>query len=568
MSALDAIEAVFTLRRRYWANGYRPLEVWGPDQLINDKGEPLKNPGKQPRGLWRASAAEDPPEAARIRPDARALSTGLLCGEIIGMDVDIPARALADGVVHLIETKLGTTPLARIGNAPKILLVYRPERPFCKLQTSELFLPDGTKLKVEILAEGQQFVAAGVHPETGQPYTWTDGSPETVMIDKLPVVTEEQARAVIVEAERLLRTAGAKEKEKPKQKPNGSGGGFFGQINTAALANIEIWARALFPRARLHAGTGAWRVSSEDLGRDLQEDISIHPGGIWDFGEEVSLTAVDLVMRYGDVEKAIDAALWLCGNLGIAPETLGYMGGHPRQQSPSQGISLNDFHAYMPMHSYVYEPTREMWPVASVNARIPPVAVVDASGHPAPDRNGKQIIVPANLWLDQNKPVEQMTWIPGLPMLIRNRLVSDGGWIPRNGVTCFNLYRPPIIAQGDPVCAVPWLSHVHKVFPDDADQIVQWLAHRVQRPQEKINHALVLGGEQGIGKDTLLEPVKPAIGPWNFAEVSPRHVLGRFNGFLKSVVLRVNEARDLGDVDRFAFYDHMKAYIAARRSAR
>jgi hypothetical protein len=29
------------------------------------------------------------------------------------------------------------------------------------------------------------------------------------------------------------------------------------------------------------------------------------------------------------------------------------------------------------------------------------------------------------------------------------------------------------------------------------------------------------------------------------------------------VVVRVSEARDLGDVDRFAFYDHSKAYIAA-----
>jgi hypothetical protein len=85
----------------------------------------------------------------------------------------------------------------------------------------------------------------------------------------------------------------------------------------------------------------------------------------------------------------------------------------------------------------------------------------------------------------------------------------------------------------------------------------------VQRPHEKINHALVLGGGQGIGKDTLLEPVKRAVGPWNFAEVSPQHLLGRFNGFLKSVICRVSEARDLGDVDRFAFYDHLKAYTAA-----
>jgi hypothetical protein len=40
-------------------------------------------------------------------------------------------------------------------------------------------------------------------------------------------------------------------------------------------------------------------------------------------------------------------------------------------------------------------------------------------------------------------------------------------------------------------------------------------------------------------------------------------MLGRFNGFLKSVILRVSEVRDLGELDRFAFYDHMKAYTAA-----
>ena len=85
----------------------------------------------------------------------------------------------------------------------------------------------------------------------------------------------------------------------------------------------------------------------------------------------------------------------------------------------------------------------------------------------------------------------------------------------------------------------------------------------MQRPHEKINHALVLGGLQGIGKDTLLEPVKRAVGPWNFTEVSPQQMLGRFNGFVKSVILRVSEARDLGDVNRFAFYDHMKTYTAA-----
>src|SRR5262249_32858002 len=132
------------------------------------------------------------------------------------------------------------------------------------------------------------------------------------------------------------------------------------------------------------------------------------------------------------------------------------------------------------------------------------------------------------------------------------------------GVTCFNLYRAPTIAPGDASKAGPWLSHVHKIYPEEADHVIVWLAHRVQRPAEKINHALVLGGAQGIGKDTLLEPVKSAVGPWNFVEVSPAHLMARFNAFVKSVILRVSEARDLGDVDRYAFYEHTKAYRAAR----
>lgn len=85
----------------------------------------------------------------------------------------------------------------------------------------------------------------------------------------------------------------------------------------------------------------------------------------------------------------------------------------------------------------------------------------------------------------------------------------------------------------------------------------------MQLPAYKINHALVLGGPQGIGKDTILEPLKHAVGPWNFHDVSPMHLLGQFNGYAKSVILRVNEARDLGEINRFSFYDHTKIYTAA-----
>lgn len=209
-------------------------------------------------------------------------------------------------------------------------------------------------------------------------------------------------------------------------------------------------------------------------------------------------------------------------------------------------LTVENFYAYMPMHNYIYAPTRDTWPASSVNARIEPI-------------NG----IPASTWIDQNQPVEQLSWISGEPMLIKGRLISEGGWIEEKGNTVFNLYRAPTIIAGNPNHAGAWIDHINKIYPYDASHIIRWLAHRVQRPGEKINHALVLGGPPGVGKDTLLEPVKRAVGPWNFIEVSPAHMLGRFNGYVKSVILRVSEARDLGDVNRFAFYDHMKVYTAA-----
>ena len=219
-------------------------------------------------------------------------------------------------------------------------------------------------------------------------------------------------------------------------------------------------------------------------------------------------------------------------------------------------LSLEHFHAYMPMHQYIFATSRELWPASSVNARLPAVEI----GTP---ETGKPKTISASAWLDQNRPVEQMTWAPGEPMLITNRLISEGGWVEHTGCMVFNLYRGPTIADGDPNRVQPWIEHLDRIYPDDAEHIIRWLAHRVQHPGDKINHALVLGGPQGIGKDTLLEPVRYAVGPWNFCEVSPQHLLGRFNGFVKSVILRVSEARDLGDVNRYAFYDHMKVYTSA-----
>jgi hypothetical protein len=239
----------------------------------------------------------------------------------------------------------------------------------------------------------------------------------------------------------------------------------------------------------------------------------------------------------------------------------------------SSVVAIKDFQAYLPDHSYIHIPTRVMWPAVTVNSLLPPMALLNKDGtvYITPstvNEAGETVLgVPVytkpSLWLDEYQSVEQLTWAPGLPMLIRDRLISDGGWFDHPGASCFNQYRPPTIKHGDATKAARWVDHVKRVYPDDWEHIILWLAFRVQHPEIKINHCLVLSGNPGVGKDTLLEPVVQAVGPWNCSDISPETLFANFTGFLKAVILRVSEARDMGDVSKFQLFERMKTMNAA-----
>jgi hypothetical protein len=327
-----------------------------------------------------------------------------------------------------------------------------------------------------------------------------------------------------------------------------------------AAAPVWLYDLILGPRKRVNGAAGPFEWS-DGFGKkkldelcELVRDATQHHWdeacrSVFKFGKWVGGGAYDADKAWEELERAAEK----CRAPADYPANVkrAFFNGVAQPEGPffsDDGISLNDFCAYMPKHSYIYIPTRELWPASSVNARIPSV---DSK-------------IKAAVWLDQYHPVEQMTWAPGEEMLIRGRGISEGGWFKKDGMTCFNLYRGPMIELGDASKAAPWLDHVRRVFGDDSEHIIKWCAQRVQHPEIKINHALLLGSDrQGIGKDAALAPVKRAIGPWNFGEINPPQLLGRFNGFLKKVILRVNEARDLGDITRYQFYDHTKAYTAS-----
>ena len=96
-----------------------------------------------------------------------------------------------------------------------------------------------------------------------------------------------------------------------------------------------------------------------------------------------------------------------------------------------RGVTIDDFVAYLPSHVYIFTPCREVWTGVGVNARLPRMPVLTKAGKLKRDKNGEAITISATTWLDRNRAVVQMTWTPGFPMLITDRLVVDGGWIER-----------------------------------------------------------------------------------------------------------------------------------------
>ena len=106
----------------------------------------------------------------------------------------------------------------------------------------------------------------------------------------------------------------------------------FRAVNQLALANLSAWVPTIFgSAANYQSATGAYRVPSKALGRALQEDLSLAPTGIVDFGvhdmgdaRRGGRTAIDVVIEHGRAAGAREAALWLCQRLGRDPASLGF----------------------------------------------------------------------------------------------------------------------------------------------------------------------------------------------------------------------------------------------------
>jgi hypothetical protein len=306
------------IRLSLFENGYHPVLARG--KISNVAG-------------WRTPVSSFEEIIEKTQSNPTYLNTGLLCGELVGVDIDALDPITADALVAMAEQLPGASQaLRRVGKAPKITLVFRAEV-VRKKATTKAYLVNGQKCQVEVMGDGQQIIAYGEHPDTGRPYEWIGASPLDVALADLPAISPEAIDGFIAEAEAYLaahgepivpaRTAKPQPEYRPTQQAV-AGDGIWVELKARAMANLGEWVPALglsgtkpYERGFLARADFRPSTSSKGLtgnGRGLS--ICFSPDGIVDYADgNLGYNPIDITAVALGITPA-EAADWLRGRIG------------------------------------------------------------------------------------------------------------------------------------------------------------------------------------------------------------------------------------------------------------
>jgi hypothetical protein len=114
----------------------------------------------------------------------------------------------------------------------------------------------------------------------------------------------------------------------------------------------------------------------------------------------------------------------------------------------------------------------------------------------------------------------------------------------------------------------PWLDLLHSLLPNqmERDHVLDVMAFKVQNPGVKINHAVLMCGAPGLGKDTVWAPMLWAIGGdtlSNIKHVKNEELSSQWGYALEVEVMVIEELRQTEAKDRRALENQLKPIIAA-----
>ena len=176
--------------------------------------------------------------------------------------------------------------------------------------------------------------------------------------------------------------------------------------------------------------------------------------------------------------------------------------------------------------------------------------------------------VMASVYFDERRQeygapaVTGITYAPGESVLVaREGLVYANRWVD---------YRPDMSGSdqiGDRDISI-WLNHCRELVPEtrELEHIFNVMAFKVQHPNVKINHAVLHGGDEGCGKDSMWAPLLWAVGgehQHNRSIMESKGIDSQWGYSLEAEILILNELKEPEARERRAMANRLKPIIAA-----
>lgn len=492
-------------------------------------------------------------------------SVGLQARSFPGLDIDVEDKEISGFIGDLAWAWLGVAPVRVRDNSWRRLVMYARagEEPIRKVRIAWTDKAGG-KQAVELLGHGQQYVVEGPHPKGGD-YKWLGDHPCNMRPDGIPKITAEDIDKFFAEVARQIEQRGWG--TIASQTTAGAAGTRRGLENAALHAprpELVLEALAAWANTPEHVATHddfvqALAAIKAALGADAEE----HFGAVEEWALGYDGNDADYVRKTWD--SINDAAIgweWLAGKARAGGFTADAQTDF--SEAPAEGEEgIGDTPIDVMCERYVWVQQLDRYIDLETGAALTGRAFNAANTNVA--EFGRTGVASAEASFQNaaaSRKAAIATYRPG-----KGPLLTDTNHAGKR-VSAVNLWRPSGITPAENVTdadVAPWLEHVTEIFGSQGEvpreHFLNWCAFLFQRPGEKINHALVVLGGQGVGKDTAFVPVFAALGGSpNVAMIKTETLVGQWTHYLLSQVVVVQEMMNF---TRRELYNKLKDMTAA-----
>ena len=497
----------------------------------------------------------------KLFPDA---GVGVRCDITPAIDIDVYDKKISQKLADWLRERLDGDIIERVGEAPKILFPCRTEKPLRKINSCAYQDVFGATNKIEILGQGQFFVAYHVHPDTNKEYYYT--SQKTLAEVKpadLPLIDEQLIKELFEYFESIAPEGWVKKEQGTKSSQSGDDP-LMSAAPRLEISEEEItdlltslpnddfsYDRYLQVGMALHHQFSGmeegFKIWSEWCAKSDKNDDNTNRFKWRSFGKNTSLHPVTF------------ASILKLSQEFEVKEKKKVILGEDDDDVPDEADDLQGFrtrYAYVPEENKVLDLQRPLEYAlikmeAFKNLTAPKRTEVKAPTQADPDKT--KLVPTSSLWLiDKDRmTVEGTTYRPDSDKrIVRSedrRMLVNMAHFPDHKKHFDNL-----CSDEDAWRLNVFNNHMRYLLPikEQRRWFIQWLAFNVQHPEKRCKVTpLHVSRPHGTGRGWVVNLIEALLGTWNvskttISEMCGEGSAGQFQDYLyRTLVCCVEEVK-------------------------